>query len=611
LRQLVARCLERSTKARLRDIADARPYLDEAAATAPAAGSGAHTPAEAIPRAGVSRRALLTSSAAVGLIGAGIGATFAGPRRDPVALPSYQRLTFRRGMIRTARFGPDFQTVLYGALWDGDVCRVYTVRAEGPESSSIALPPATPLAISSTGEMALALGTHLRGIMTYGTLARVPMAGGAPRELQERVKYADWSPDGRDLAIVRSTGDRDVLEFPAGKAIAEAATAGAGFSFPRVSPRGDAVAVFELEIAGALWGKVAIIDRSGARRALSARYVNVFGLAWHGDEVWFTAADELPLLRNAVYAMNASGAVRIVARVPGNASLHDIAPDGRVLIARTDDRGGISVRVPGEAVERELSWLDAPNLVDMSSDGRRVLFYELGVGGGPQGSVYLRGTDGSPAVRLGDGQALALSPDGRWAVVQTASTHLDLIPTGAGSSRRLEPPGLTLLGARWLPDGQRVLVRARTGQGPARMYVLDVEGNAVSPVTPEGLAVPSGWARSPDGTMVAVSTPNGPELFAIAGGPGRQVPGASGRWRVVGWIESGLLISDDPLGGGAVSRVDPATGRRESWANIQPQDPAGIMSLNLATLVTTPDGRGYGYTWHRATSDLFLVRGWR
>ena len=366
MRQLLGRCLERTTKARLRDIADARPYLDDAAAPAPS-GSGVGA-AQAVPPAAMSRRALLASGAAVGgLLGAGLGGAVVSRRRDPVELPSYQRLTFRRGMIRTARFGPDLQTVLYGALWDGDVCRVYTVRAESPESSSIALPPATPLAVSSTGELALALGTHLRGIMTYGTLARVPMAGGAPRELQERVKYADWSPDGRDLAIVRSTGDRDVLEFPAGKAIAEAGTAGAGFSFPRVSPRGDAVAVFELEIAGALWGKVAIIDRSGARRALSARYVNVFGLAWHGDEVWFTAADELPLLRNAVYAMDASGAVRIVARVPGNASLHDIAPDGRVLIARTDDRGGISVRVPGEAVERELSWLDAPNLADMSS----------------------------------------------------------------------------------------------------------------------------------------------------------------------------------------------------------------------------------------------------
>jgi hypothetical protein len=143
------------------------------------------------------------------------------------------------------------------------------------------------------------------------------------------------------------------------------------------------------------------------------------------------------------------------------------------------------------------------------------------------------------------------------------------------------------------------------------LLVLDVDGTTTTPVTPEGLAIGAlRWVSSPDGSMVAVSTPNGPELFPIAGGSARRVPGTTGRSRVVGWIVSGLLISDDPLAGGQVDRVDPATGRRDTWADLQPQDPAGIMSLDLSMLVTTPDGRGYGYTWHRATSDLFLVRGW-
>ena len=190
----------------------------------------------------------------------------------------------------------------------------------------------------------------------------------------------------------------------------------------------------------------------------------MFGLAWHGDEVWFTAADEAPLLRNTVHAMDASGTVRIVARVPGNTSLHDIAPDGRVLIARTDDRGGITVRAPGAATERDLSWLDSANLADLSPDGSRALFYEGGVGGGPKGSVYLRGTDGSPAVRLGDGTALALSPDGRWAIARTAAPHLDLIPTGAGTSRRLERPGLTL----WRLAGCPMAGGSWCGPAPAK-----------------------------------------------------------------------------------------------------------------------------------------------
>jgi hypothetical protein len=599
LAAIIHRCLEKRAADRHEDAAALVAALDRV------------TPSVASGGAAISRRALITSGAALGLIAVGFGAGFAAFRPRTRDTPSYRRLTFRRGMIRTARFGPDFQTIYYGALWGGDTCRTYTVRPESSESSALALPPGAPLAVSSSGELALALGNHARGIMTYGTLARVPLSGGAPRELLENVKYADWSPDGGELAIVRQVGDHDELEFPAGATVARPEAAGGGFSFVRVSPRGDAVAAFELTARNSLFGRVVVVDRAGAKRALSATYSNVFGLAWAGDEVWFTAAAALPLFRNTIYAMSESGDVRVVASVPGNASLHDIAPDGRLLIARTDDRSGMAVRIPGEAIERDMSWLDGATLVDMSRDGRRILFHEYGVGGGPSGSTYLRGTDGSPAVRLSEGLALALSPDGRRAIVQTAgSRHVDVIPTGAGEAVRLERPGLTLLAARWLVDGRNVVVRARPENGEARLYVLDIEGGAVRHVTPDGVAIgATGWAVSPDGAMVAVSGGSQLELFSVADGTARRVPGALPHWRVVGWIDRGLLVSEDPTAGGTVFRVDPATGRRDTWASITPQDPAGIMNLDLNSLVTTPDGRGYGYSWHRAMSDLYLVEG--
>ena len=187
-----------------------------------------------------------------------------------------------------------------------------------------------------------------------------------------------------------------------------------------------------------------------------------------------------------------------------------------------------------------------------------------------------------------------------------------MIPTGPGEARRLERPGLTLLDARWLPDGKRVVARARTQDGAPRIHVLDLEGNMVRPVTPDGLDVGvSGWTVSPDGTMIAMSSDRRSRTARLAGGAARHVPGAAADWRVVGWIERGLLVSSDPAAGGSVSLIDPSTGRRERWADIQPQDPAGIMSLDLDSLVTTPDGRGYGYSWHRAMSDLYLVEGWR
>lgn len=611
LRRTLALCLERNPKARLRDIADARlDFTADGTVAAPGDGSASSTPRVVESSRGVSRRHLLTGSAAAGLLGAAIGGGVVATRPGTTTTASYQRLTFRRGMIRTARFGPDFRTVLYGALWDGDACRIHTVRPDSPESSALALPPGSPLAISSTAELALALGTHHRGIMSYGTLARVPLSGGAPREVLEDVKSADWSPDGRDLAVVRRVGVADQLEFPMGSVIATPDRPTGGFSFARISPNGNAVAAFELDFVDGLTGRVVVVARSGEKRLVSDRYANVFGLAWKGDEVWFTAADELPLFRNAIHALSPSGRVRVVARVPGNTTLHDISPDGLVLIARTDDRGGVSVRVPGEAEERDLSWLDATSNVQISSDGRHVLFSEIGVGGGPRASVYLRGTDGSPAVRLGDGAAVALSPDGRWALARATTPSLEMIPTGAGQGRRIARAGLTLLSASWLADGQRLIVRATESGGPARLYLTAIDDETVVPLTPMDVVVPSaGWHTSPDGTAVAVTTPRGPQLFSLTGGPPRTVPDTTNQTTVVGWIDSGLLLLSEPQED-TVFLVDPGTGRRRLWARIQPRDPAGIMLMDLGLLRTTPDGRGYAYAWHRAISDLYLVRGW-
>ena len=187
IRRLLERCLEKSPKHRLRDIGDARHELEDAvpaAATPPVEqGSAASAPP---PARDMSRRGMLIGGA-LGLLGLGFGAgALVGGRTRVVTPPSFRRLTFRRGMIRTARFGPDYRTIYYGALWDGDICRVYNMRAESPESAPVTLPPAMPLAISSSGELALALGTHMRGAMPYGTLAKVPLRRRAARAARGR-----------------------------------------------------------------------------------------------------------------------------------------------------------------------------------------------------------------------------------------------------------------------------------------------------------------------------------------------------------------------------------------------------------------------------------------
>jgi hypothetical protein len=106
-----------------------------------------------------------------------------------------------------------------------------------------------------------------------------------------------------------------------------------------------------------------------------------------------------------------------------------------------------------------------------------------------------------------------------------------------------------------------------------------------------------------------VARGGGLTLYPVAGGPAREVPGATSRDRPLGWIEAGLLVSAAPQTGGDVTLIDVTTGRRGVWRSIAPTDAAGIMNLSLYSLAVTPDGQSYGYSWHRAFSDLYLVSG--
>jgi hypothetical protein len=610
LERIVSRCLEKRREDRFHSAHDLGLALDVLATTTSRFAVPARQPAP------VRRRtALLYGASSLALLASGFaGGMLMNRSARPAIAPSYRRLTFRRGLIRSARLAPDGQTIVYGALWDGDGCRVHTARLDGPESRPLDLPDGNVLAISRSGELALALGSHFDGVVTYGTLARVPVAGGAPRQMIENVKFADWSPDGSELAIVRRVDGRDRLEFPVGKVLVHPAEGeGTGLGFPRIAPDGRRVAFVEYRSPGSLVGKVAIVDQTGAVTALSHEYLNVHGLAWNGDEIWYTAADEQQLFR-ALCAVTPGGTRRTITRMPGNVTLWDASADGRLVIAETDDRAVVIARRADDVDDRDLSWLDASWVADLSHDGRLVLFTETGQGAGPKMAVYLRGTDGSQAVRLGEGRAIALSPDTRWAICAPASdlfspsTYLNLLPTGAGEPRRLSGGGVLYTGAAWLPDGKRLIVSATEPGHQARLYLQDLERGLPVPITVEGV---TSWVVSPDGATIAVRGPTPAiQLYPVDGTAPRELAGVTGADVPIGWIGAGLLIrraGDPKASRGEISRVDVRTGRRELWKNILPRDPAGIMVL--VSFRVTPDGRSSAYSWHRALSNLYVADG--
>ena len=298
--------------------------------------------------------------------------------------------------------------------------------------------------------------------------------------------------------------------------------------------------------------------------------------------------------------------------------LLDISHDGRVLLVSWDANMGIKYCPPGETQERDLSWLDWAHVADISADGKLILFDEAGEGGGAGAAVYLRKTDGSPAIRPGEGVANALSPDGEWALTirRTRSpsqviSQVVLLPIGAGESKALTDDQINWQRAIWFPDGKRILLNGNERGQPARLrsYILNLEGGKPRPITPEGIA---GRLVSPDGQWIVTVGPQQKlSLFPVAGGEPRPIPGQADGDEPIQWSADGRKIyvrqDNQEINIMRVYQLDLSTGGRELRKEYIPADP--VRSAQVLPLVMTPDGKSYAYTYSRNSYDLYLVKG--
>ena len=603
LERIVRRCLEKNRDERFQSARDVTFALD---AVSNASGSSARMAAVPLPprrsRIGMAVAAIaLAAAIAAGGYAAGRGrGTSAAPQ------PTIRQLTFRSGAVRGARFTPDPKTVVYAAAWEGRPLALFTVREDSSESSAVNLPPANLLAVSSAGEMAVALKPTTPSPFTVaGTLARAPLAGGAAREMIEQTLNADFSPDGKQLAVIHGDEQNYQLEFPVGTALYSAPF---WLSDPRVSPDGAHVAFISHPLGGDE-GNVEVVDASRQRRTLSSGWLSIQGAAWSRDgrEVWFTATKAGGL--RAVWAVAMSGIERLVYRAPQRLTLEDIAPDGRVLLSGTTMRTETIFGSLAEKFERKLSWFDWATSLTLTRDARLLAFTESGEGAGEKYGVYIRQTDGSPAIRLSDGQAEAVSPDGKWvAAFKFGGNSLQLLPTGPGAVRVPDvTPIEKVVRARWFPDSQRLVLVGHEKGRKDRSYEMSIAGGAPKPITPEG---PAGSLVSPDGKWLIVGDADGVRrVFPIDGGPLRDV-GLQKDDSVAGWLADsrGILVwsQTTPV---KVVRLDLATGQRTPVVTLAPGDPDGVTSIR--GVIFAPDGDHYVYGYPRLLSELFVVDGLR
>jgi hypothetical protein len=534
----------------------------------------------------------------------------------PAPIPRFQKVTFQQGAIWRARFAPDGQTVVYAMVAIGDDLKpveLFSTRVGSLDSRSLGLPPADILSISRTGQMALALAKDPLNL-DVGTLAEASLTGGMPRPILEDVWAADWSPDGKELAVVHYVDGKQRIEYPVGKVLYE--TAESIISL-RISPDGESVAFVETTEVDT----IRVVDRRKVVRTLLRDAGLSFGgpVCWspRGDELWWVKQHNVGLVQSSeVHAITLKGKERVVAALPGEFPLHDIAGDGRLLVEHISRSYKMMGTFPGQVGERSLDWLDQSQPGSLSSDGKMLLFEDRGDAESNTQGAYLRKTDGSPAVRLGEGSAGPFSPDGKWALVcrKLPKHYLVLIPVGAGQERVLAP-GAPIPNGNILfhPDGKRVLFEGAEPGRPERVYEQSIDGGPPKALTPEGMNL---VLVSPDGTLLMTREEGAKDVLLSpfdpkAGTPPRKVVLQSSSEFPIHWSADGrsvLVLADKNMRPFRVDRLDLASGRRTLWKTFSPPGTLGGGAFSLV-LSANEDAWVAGY--RRYFSELLVIDGLR
>jgi Tol biopolymer transport system component len=529
------------------------------------------------------------------------------PRRPD---PAFRQITFLPGAVWSARFTPDGREVLFTEAFDGGPPRILAARVRDPDYQRVEASDAVLLNVSPRGELAILRQSMFRGFDYVGTLSLLSPAGGAPRELLERVDYAAWSPDGSQLAIVRRVGGQQRLEYPIGKVLFE--TAG-WLSHPRVSPRGEQVAFFHQPNVGASDATLMMVDRIGAAATLASGWERANGLAWapSGSEVWFSAAAADPPGQPAVLrAVSLDGNQRVLSTMSGDVKLEDVTRDGSIAVTAPRRYVGIAA-VDGDR-ERDLSFRDEQMLQDISSDGSRVLLTINSRSPDGEPLLFVRGIDGSPPIELAKGAGGALSPDGKWALVYglaTATRPLALVPIGPGEPKSFETAALAVTYARFFVDGQRALLVGQEQGRPTRFYVLGLRDGSLRPISEEGVS-PWRAAVSPDGRRVAgLASTGAMTIYPVEGGAAVTVAQALPGEVPYGWTGDGNLLVgralEAPL---QIDRIDLKKGDRRPWRTIRPTAPGAYV---VGRTFFAPGKERFAYSYASWKTHLYLAEGLR
>ena len=568
LGRVARRCLAKSPAARFQSATDLAFALDSVIVRP--------VRRRALPR--YAPHAMIAVGALVA--GAGVMSLRGGDATVATVEPAFARLTFGRGLVHAARYAPDEKTVVYSAAWNGNEPGVYTTEPGVFESRPLS-PMTELLAVASSRELLLKRTITERsvwGFWTVGTMVRGPLAGGTQRDIAVGVSEADIAADGT-LAIVRVRDGVWRIEWPIGHVVYEAT---GWIGQPRFSPDGSQLAFLAHPRPEDDGGTVDVVDVTGKHRVLTrALYLSIQGLAWSPDgrDVLFTGTTRGAT--RELRAITLAGEERLVYRAPTTLRILDVAPDGRLLLARDENRVRMTA-IEGDGTERDLAWLDGSSISSFSGDDSLISFTESWDGAGTRYGCYVRPYIGGDAVRVADGNASRLSHRPPWQVLITEESTLPgtprtlwRAPIGEGTPTAIDIGGLDVMWASWMPDDASVLL------------VLADRELARVPIAggiPERLGVKVSdifnIAVDPRGTRAAIVVDGAPVLFDFSTRATSPIPNARAAERPNGFSADGAVLVVTDLGQipATFTAIELASGERTT-RSIRPPDRAGASAI--------------------------------
>ena len=611
LQRIISRCLEKKPEERFQSAKDLAFALEALSGT-----STKSTVSPVIVEPAKASWKTLLAVAAIPLalvLGAAISWWM---RPAPAPVPSFKQASFHRGEVFRARFAPDGKSLVYSGRLNGGPLTTYSLREEFPQPVPTGPKGAILEAISRQGQMAVLANPRFYAHKTWlGTLATLPLGGSEAREILENVSEADWSPDGTQMAVIDNPATSWRLQYPIGKVLWEGQN---WISDVRVSPDGKSVAYFQHPPNVDDRGEVMFVNENAKPRVLTGNWESLAGLAWNpsGKEVWFSASQVGQ--EYCVHAVTLNGKERTVHCGAAPTVIQDFAASGRALVMAEQARVSMALLERGAAEEKDLTWLDFAYNPRLSRDGSEILFTDQTGQSGVQYSVYVRKSDGSSAVRIGEnGFGADLTPDGKFALVTKADDprmRVQIVPVGTGEKKELHWDGVQPLWSTWFPDGKHILLIASIPPGkPAAVYVTDT--NATPPraiVENENLDAIAGNRAgvSPDGAWIITEVGGKRVLHSTTGPETKEMPQPAAGQEPVAWGSDAdqLFLQESAPYGANLFRLNLKTGKLEPWQTIKPRDQSGLRAMRNPVAIT-PDGKWIAYAYGNELDQLYVSDG--